>query len=269
MPGAPRILVAGYGTMAGAIVEGWLKAGVSAASLTACGPRPKPVPEGMRFTVGVPDGAFDIVMLGMKPQKLAEAAPGLEPLVGSQTTLVSVLAGVELASLAGRFPRAGAIVRMMPNLAAALGKSPVGLVAHGLAADRRERVDALAAMLGEAEWLEDESEFDLVAALAGSGPAFVYRFIDALGAGAEELGLEAGQAHRLALAMVKGAAALAAASPHAPTELARRVASPGGMTQKGLDVLDHDDALGRLVSETLRAARDRGREMAREARREG
>ena len=266
MEQAPSILIAGYGTMTGAMVEGWLRAGFAPDRLTACGPNPKAVPEGMRFVSGVPLGNFDIVLLGMKPQKLAEAAPTLEPLVGPQTVLVSVLAGVELASLTVRFPRAGAIVRLMPNLAAALGKSPIGLVAAELTQEQRGQIDALAKMLGEAEWLADESQFDLVAALAGSGPAFVYRFIDALAAGAERLGLDGGQAQRLALAMVEGAAELAAASPHAPSELARRVASPGGMTQKGLDVLDENDALAELVTETLRAARDRGREMAQEAR---
>src|SRR5690606_10675438 len=101
---------------------------------------------------------------------------------------------------------------------------------------------------------------------AGSGPGFVYRFIDALASAAAELGLPREQADRLALAMVEGAAALAAASPHSPAELARRVASPGGMTQQGLDVLDRDEALVRLLVETLRAVRDRGAELAAEAR---
>jgi pyrroline-5-carboxylate reductase len=205
----------------------------------------------------------------MKPQKLAEAAPGLEPLAGPATVVVSVLAGVELASLARRFPRAGGIARLMPNLAAALGKSPVALVASGLDAGQREAVTDLAAKLGSAEWLEDEAQFDLVTALAGSGPGFVYRFIDALAAAATALGLDEAQAQRLAVQMVEGAAALAAGSPHSPAELARRVASPGGMTQNGLDVLDRDDALFRLMTETLRAARVRGREMALAARENG
>ena len=106
---------------------------------------------------------------------------------------------------------------------------------------------------------------DLVTALGGSGPAFVYRLIETLAAGAAELGLPREQADRLALAMVDGAAALAAGSPVSAGELANRVASPGGTTRAGLDVLDSDDRLATLMRDTLRAARDRSAEMTREA----
>jgi len=125
------------------------------------------------------------------------------------------------------------------------------------------------APLGTPEWLAGEGLMHAVTALAGSGPAFVYRFIDALASGAAELGLPAEQAGRLALAMVEGAAALAAQSGHSPGELARRVASPGGTTQAGLDALDRDGAFARLIEATLRAARDRSVEMAAEARAKG
>lgn len=264
-----KILVFGFGNMAGAMVDGWLAAGVPAAAFTVYNPRAKDVPEGVRLVTEPPRGPFDLVLLGVKPQKLGEVAPALEPLVGPETVLVSILAGVELASLARRFPRAGGIVRLMPNLAVSLNKSPNALIAQGLDERRCAAVTALAERLGSAEWLADEAQFELVTALAGSGPGFVYRFIDALAAGAAALGLDEAQAERLAVQMVEGAAALAAASPHSPGELARRVASPGGMTQKGLDVLDEGGALAALVRETLRAARDRGAEMAREARGEG
>lgn len=264
-----RILIAGYGTMTGAMVRGWLASGMPPGNFNAYGPRAKAVPAGMAFVTSLPTGPFDAIVLGFKPQMLAEAAPPIEPLAGPRTAVISVLAGVELASLARAFPRAGGLVRMMPNLAAAIGKSPTALVAPGLNEARRSAVSDLAARLGSAEWLADESQFELVTALTGSGPAFVYRFIDALAAGATRLGLDSAQAQRLALAMVEGAGSLAAAAECPEGELARRVASPGGMTQKGLDVLDDGEALTRLVSETLRAARDRGREMAAAARGEG
>jgi pyrroline-5-carboxylate reductase len=154
----------------------------------------------------------------------------------------------------------------MPNLAAAIGKSPIALFDRGLDQQGRDRVTSLMRPLGAPEWLDAESDFDLVTALAGSGPGFVYRFIEALAEGAAALGLDPQLAQRLALATVEGAAQLAAASPHGPAELARRVASPGGSTQKGLDVLDADAALKRLIEATLGAARDRNAEMAAAAR---
>src|SRR5690606_18721115 len=114
--------------------------------------------------------------------------------------------------------------------------------------------------------LENEDRILHVTALAGSGPAFVYRFIDALAGGSARLGMDRSQADRLALAMVEGAAALAASSSDSPGILADRVASPGGVTRAGLDVLDDDSALAKLMERTLRAAAERNAEMAREAR---
>ena len=264
-----RILIAGFGNMARAMLDGWLAAGLAAEDFAIYNPRPKAVPDGVALTTAIPADAPDVLILGFKPQVLDDSTSGFEPLAGPDTTVVSILAGVELESLARRFPRAGAIVRFMPNLAVAIGKSPNLLVARGLEATGRERITALAEALGSAEWLADESRFELAAALAGSGPAFVYRFVAALAQGAAALGLEPAQAERLALRMAEGAAALAAASPQTPDELARRVASPGGMTQKGLDVFDADGALARLVADCLRAARDRGLEIAAAARDEG
>lgn len=261
-----RILFFGFGTMASAMLDGWLASGLEPARFTVYNPRPKPVPDGVAFTTTIPDETFDAVILGVKPQKLAEVAGEVEPLLGPEMVLVSILAGVELASLAERFPRADGIVRLMPNLAVAIRQSPNALVASGLDAGQRAVVTDLAARLGSAEWLADEDQFDLVTALAGSGPGFVYRFIDALAAGAASLGLDRAQAERLAVQMVAGAGALAAASEHSPAELAARVASPGGMTQKGLDVLDEEGALETLITRCLAAARDRGREMAETAR---
>ena len=261
-----RILLFGFGTMASSMLEGWLASGLKPGRFTVYNPRPKDVPEGVAFTTELPTGEFDAVILGVKPQKLTEVADEIEPLLGPDTVLVSILAGVELASLAKRFPRAGGIVRLMPNLAVALRKSPNALVARGLDEATRKAVTDLATRLGTAEWLADEAQFDLVTALAGSGPGFVYRFIDALASGATSLGLETEQATRLAVQMVEGAGALAAASEHSPADLARRVASPGGMTQKGLDVLDDGKALETLVTRCLTAARDRGQEMAAAAR---
>lgn len=258
-----RILLFGYGTMASAMLEGWLASGLEPGMFTAYNPRAKPVPAGVTFTTSVPHGPFDAVLLGVKPQQLAEIAGQAEPLVGPQTLLISMLAAIDLAALAKRYPRAGAIARLMPNLAVAIGKSPNALVARGLTGDQRDVLTDLAARLGSAEWLADEAQFDLITALTGSGPGFVYRFIDALAGGAAALGMDRAQADHLARQMVAGAAALAADSPLPPGELARRVASPGGTTQRGLAVLDQNGALQELLIRCLEATRDRERELAR------
>ena len=171
-----------------------------------------------------------------------------------------------LATLAQRLPNAGAHVRVMPNLAVALGKAPIALAERGLDEPGRKALVSLMEPLGTPEWVE-EAQFDLVTALAGSGPAFVYRFIDALAQGATTLGLPREQAQRLAVAMVEGAAALVAVSPDGPGELARRVASPGGTTEAGLKMLDGEQGLKPLILRTLDASRRRGIEMAEAARR--
>lgn len=261
------ILLVGCGNMTGAMVQGWIAGGIAPSVFTVVNPSPRELPAGVAQLRALPEaGEYEAIMLGVKPQKLAEVAPQVERLAGPGTVLLSVLAGVQLETLAGNFPRSAAQVRVMPNLAAALGKSPVALVGAALDEASRAKVDALMAPLGTAEWLAEEGLMDLVTALAGSGPAFVYRFIDALAQGAANLGLPEDQAQRLAIATVEGASALAAASEHSPGELARRVASPGGVTQVGLDILDKDNALAALVQETLRGARDRSIEMAAQSR---
>lgn len=251
--------------MGGAMLAGWLAGGMLPSRFTVVDPFLEAAPPGVELLRELPDRRFDAILLGVKPQLLGEVAPQLARLVGGGTILLSILAGAELSSLAARFPDAGGVVRIMPNLAAAIGKSPIAMAGQGLDEAARAAVAGLMAPLGTPEWL-DESQFDAVTALAGSGPAFVYRFIDALAQGGAALGLPADQAQRLALAMVEGAGALAAASPDAPAELARKVTSPGGTTAAGLAVLDEDAAFARLVEATLRAARDRGAELARAAR---
>ncbi|MBS0477158.1 MAG: pyrroline-5-carboxylate reductase [Proteobacteria bacterium] len=259
-------LILGCGNMGGAMLSGWLGGGIAPSTFTVVDPMLAEAPAGVRLLRELPDENFDVVLLSVKPQLLDDVAPTLTRMIGANTVLLSILAGVELDSLATRFPGAGALVRVMPNLAAAIGKSPVALFDRGLDQAGRDRITALIQPLGQPEWLAAESDFDLVTALVGSGPGFVYRFIEALAEGATALGLDRAQAERFAVSTVEGAAQLAAASPHGPAELARRVASPGGSTQKGLDVLDHDGALLRLIEATLRSARDRNAEMAEAAR---
>jgi pyrroline-5-carboxylate reductase len=256
-----QLLIIGCGNMGGAMLAGWLAAGQDPARFAVLDPALAEAPTGVALYRSADEaaatGGHDAVLLGFKPQQLGALGPGMQALTEG-VTVCSLLAGITLAQLSAAFPQAGAHVRVMPNLAAAIGKSPVILAAQGMDTDGREGVFALFDLLGSAVWLEGEAQFDLVTALAGSGPGFVYRFIDALAGAAVDLGLDQATAAQLALATVEGAAALAAAADVSPAVLADRVASPGGMTREGLNVLDDGAALRRLLTATLRATRDKG-----------
>jgi pyrroline-5-carboxylate reductase len=252
--------------MAGAMLRRWIESGaVRAEAVDVVNRRDRELPAGVRQARILPDGPPpDLVMLGMKPQQLDEIVASHGPRIGAAPLLVSILAGVEEATLAERFP-GPAIVRAMPNLPVALGAGVVALTASTSDASVRDSVAALMAPLGLVEWTADERMFGAVGTLEGCGPAFLFRFVDALAAAGEALGIPTDQAARLALATVDGAARMAVAEANTPAALADRVASPGGSTRQGLNVLDRDDALVKLMIETLAAAERRGREMAEEA----
>ena len=261
-----RLWLVGCGAMAGAMLGRWLEAGaVAVGDVNVVNRGDRDLPGGVRQARTLPDGPPpDVVLLGMKPFQIDEVAAAHGAKLAGAGALVSILAGVEEAALAPRF--AGApIVRAMPNLPVRLGKGVVALHSARADAGVRATIEALMQPLGLVEWIEAQA-FDVVTALAGSGPGFLYRFIDALAAGGVGLGLPADQAQRLAIATVEGAGLLAAASDASPAELAERVASPRGSTREGLKMLDADDALDRLVAATLAAATRRNREMAAEAR---
>jgi pyrroline-5-carboxylate reductase len=261
------IWLVGCGNMAGAMLRRWIEAGTVAADRVFVANRQdRDLPAGVRQGRVFPDEpppAF--VMLGVKPQQLATIIEPFGAVLARAPLLISILAGVEEATLLDKLHPTGAVVRAMPNLPVELGRGVVPLCSTTADAEQRDRVSALMAPLGLVEWL-DESRFDLVAALAGSGPAFLYRFIDGLAAAGTTLGFDAAVAERLALATVKGSALLAAQAGVSPGVLADRVASPGGSTREGLNVLDQDDALKTLLRKTLEAATRRNAEMAAAAR---
>jgi pyrroline-5-carboxylate reductase len=261
------IWLVGCGNMAGAMLRRWLDSGLDPAEVTVIRKSGAPFADGVTvLTAPPPDGPVPaLVMLGLKPQMLDLIAPDLAPMLAPETMLVSILAGVELAALRRRFPVPREIVRAMPNTPVALGGGVVALASDGAEEGGRARAQALMAPLGLVEWV-DEGLFDVVTALAGSGPAFLFRFIDALAEAGADAGLPADQAARFALATVAGAASLAARSEESPRALADRVASPGGSTRRGLDVLDEDGGLIPLLRNTITAAILRNREMAEAAR---
>src|SRR4051794_21403762 len=150
LPG-PLLLV-GCGNMAGAMLRGWLDAGADPAQITVVRPSDAPVAEGVRVLRTLPEDEVPaLVLLGVKPQKLDDVAPGLARLLDPATILVSILAGVETAALRARFPAPRAIVRAMPNMPVALRKGVVDLYAEGADEEARGRVEALMAALGHVE----------------------------------------------------------------------------------------------------------------------
>ncbi len=258
------IVMIGCGNMAGAILSRWLACGLAPSLVTVVDPGQRQAAEGVKLLSAMPENiaADAVVLLGIKPQLLPEVAPALAPLLRSGPVVISMLAGVTVETLRASLGHDAHYVRIMPNTPAALGQGVVALYADARSGDdARALAQRLLSPLGLAEWIADEGEFNLVTALTGCGPAFVFRFVDALAQAATALGMEEAQALRFATATVQGAATLAARSDEAPAVLADRVASKGGMTREGLDVLDADGRLVALLSETLRAARDRGVEL--------
>lgn len=263
-----RLFLVGCGNMAGQMLARWLECGLNAADVTVYRPSGRAVPGGVCVTDLWPDKLRDgtVVLLGMKPYQIGEVASKAASIGGDDLRLVSILAGVKIKSLRGYFPAFWDVVRVMPNTPVGIGQGVCALYADDRTRmSARTQVEALMQPLGLTEWIADEEQFNLVTALTGCGPAYLFRFIDALATAAARLGLPSDQAERLALATVQGGATLAVQAQESPAVLADRVASPGGMTREGMNVLDSDERLLELLTDTLRAARDRGEEMAREA----
>lgn len=263
-----HLFLVGCGNMAGQMLSRWLACGLDPARVTVLRPSGRTVADGVRVLTDYPASlpAGTTVLLGMKPQQIAAVADSLAPLCNAETAIVSILAGTTLGELRARFPKVRDVVRAMPNLPVGIGEGVIALHADALTAgEARSVINDLMAPLGLAEWIADEDQFNEVTALSGCGPAFLFRFIDAFARAGAAIGLPSDQAARMALATVRGSANMAARASESPAILADRVASPGGMTREGLNILDADDRLLKLLTDTLAAARDRGEEMARGA----
>lgn len=247
--------------MGRALLDGWLAAGVVAPEQVTVADPLAEVPAGVGRVAEVPATAFDLTVLAIKPQQLDAVSPRLAA-VSQGGVLLSILAGVPAARLAEIAPGAR-VARIMANLAAEFGMSPVALFATpGLTAADRALLEALGGANGRVEWLPDEDLLHAVTALGGSGPGFVYRLLAALASGGAELGLDPQAAAGMALTMVRGAAELAERSGEDFATLAARVASPGGTTLAGLAALEQG-GIDALIGATLRAARDRSVELSR------
>lgn len=263
-----RILLLGGGNMGGAMARGWVEYGISGDDILIVDPAPGAalrdlVAEGtLRHAVSVPDEAFDVVVVAVKPQSMAEALPTLRPALKPDTLVISVAAGKTLGfinGLVGDLP----VVRAMPNTPALIGRGITGAVANAaVSLALREKADALLSASGPVVWLDRESDIDAVTAVSGSGPAYVFHLAETLAAAGEAAGLSPELAMTLARHTVAGAGELMIRSDDAPDQLRRNVTSPNGTTQAALDVLMAPDGLGPLMVRAVAAARDRARELS-------
>lgn len=262
----PSFWIVGCGNMAGAMVEGWRKARLDLSDAVAIRPSGTPV-EGVSTLTALPAGIPpSTVLLGFKPQKLDEIALDLSSRLGPDTVVLSLLAGAEAKSLRARFPQVRSVIRVMPNLPVSERMGVTALYSEDADASLRGEIGHLMGLLGLAPWCETEAEFGAIGSLAGSGPAFVARFVAALARAGQELGLDRALTLDLALRTLAGTAVMAQATGEDMASIARRVASPRGTTEAGLAVLDGGEALDRLLQDALRASQRRGRELAAAAR---
>lgn len=263
-----RLLLVGAGKMGGAMLDRWLASGLDpdrvavldpflsearAAELTA---RRVPVHR------TPPAETFDILMLAVKPQSMAETLPLVAPLAAPDALVVSVAAGIRITTLAAAFGDGRHIVRVMPNTPAQIGKGISVAVAAGRM-DRRRRaaVEALLNAVGESAWVEDEALIDAVTAVSGSGPAYVFLLAECLARAGEQVGLPPDLAERLARQTVVGGGALLAASSDSAAQLRENVTSPNGTTAAALGVLMAPDGLEPLLARAVEAARKRSVEL--------
>ena len=206
----------------------------------------------------------DLVFLAVKPQVMAEVVPAYRRFAGGAPCFVSIAAGTTIATLARLLPGPTPIIRCMPNTPAAIGAGMMVCCANErVRGTARDLAQALLATSGRVDWIEDEGLMDAVTAVSGSGPAYVFHFIECLTAAGVSLGLPEALAERMAVQTALGASRLAAEAGDAPGRLREQVTSPGGTTAAALSVLMGDERMQRLVAEAVTAARDRGAELAR------
>jgi pyrroline-5-carboxylate reductase len=259
----------GGGNMASAIIGGLLKAGTGANSITVVEPH-EPQRAQLQTQFGVTAlAAADATLAGaglvvwaVKPQLFGAAAAPCAPHVG-QALQLSVMAGIPSDAIV-RATGSPRVVRAMPNTPALIGQGMAGLYAReAVGADDRRQIEQVLQPTGQLLWVKREQDLDAVTALSGSGPAYVFYFVEAMMAAAEQMGLSADEGRRLALGTFAGATALAQQSPDAPSVLRERVTSKGGTTHAALTALEAAGVKAAFI-EALHAARRRAAELGDE-----
>jgi pyrroline-5-carboxylate reductase len=265
-----HITFIGGGNMAAALIGGLVGKGFAPAAIKVVEPAPAARERlardhGVACVERADDAApfGDVVVLAVKPQQMDEAARSIAPHLADELVL-SIAAGIRLASLQRWLGGYARLARCMPNTPALIGAGVTGLYARPDAgAEGRSHAQAILEAVGEVIWVEEEALLDPVTAVSGSGPAYVFYFIEALERAARELGLEGNAARRLAIGTFRGAAELAARSSEPPGTLRERVTSKGGTTERALATMA-GDRVADLIVRAVSAANDRARELGDE-----
>jgi pyrroline-5-carboxylate reductase len=263
------LVLVGCGKMGTAMLRGWVAAGVASSCVVV---EPAGVPAGFEAAAEIlwysspqeldAELRPDAVVFAVKPQIADEVVPYYRSWARPDTLFVSIVAGKTLAGLNRHLGQA-AIVRTMPNTPAAIGRGiTVACANPRVTVDQRQLCDRLLAAIGESAWVENEALMDVVTAVSGSGPAYVFLLIEALALAGKAEGLPDDLAWQLASATVAGSGELARISKESPAQLRENVTSPGGTTRAALDVLMAGDGLERLIGRAVAAAAARSRELA-------
>lgn len=265
-----KVVLVGCGNMGFAMLAGWLKAGkLQAGDVIVVEPneglRERAVDLGVEALSQVPVSLeADLIVIAVKPQVIRDVLGGYAGQGDGKATFVSVAAGTPIATFTEILGDKTPIIRCMPNTPAAIGKGMMVTFANDqVSAQVMDAVRDLLSASGAVASIDSESLMDAVTAVSGSGPAYIFHFIEALTMAGEAVGLPKETAKLLAMQTVYGAASLAKDSGEEPGELRRQVTSPNGTTQAGLEVLMGGEALTTLLTATVKAARDRGIELGK------
>lgn len=266
----PLISFIGGGNMAHSLIGGLIADGWPADCIHVTDTNPESLTH-LAERFGVATGSdnnaavanADVVVLAVKPQVMRTVAGDIGGAVQTRRPLViSIAAGIRSVDLDRWLGGDIAIVRCMPNTPALVQSGATALFANArVGGDRRDLAESILRAVGLTLWLDDEQLMDAVTALSGSGPAYFFLIMEALQAAGVQLGLPEPTARLLALQTAFGAAKMALESDEDAATLRRRVTSPGGTTERALQVLD-DGGLRELIARALTAARDRSRELA-------
>lgn len=263
----PVVLV-GAGKMGLALARGWIAGGLPPAQLVLVDPKPGEATAAFAREhdlrlLDSPIGILTHVMvLAVKPQIIHEVMAEIAPAVGPHTLVLSIAAGIPIATIAQGLT-SERIVRSMPNTPAQVGKGITGAVGYRISASDREVADSLLRAAGQVIWFDNEARLDVVTAVSGSGPAYVFHLVEVLAIAAMRHGLEAGAAMQLARQTIIGAAALMEADSSPAATLRENVTSPKGTTAAALQVLMAPDGLEQLMDRAVLAAKRRSEELGR------